>query len=320
MNYKDCAELLKKNNGYLILTHRNPDGDTVGSAAALCSALRRAGKTAYLYQNPDLNGKLLEYAQPYFISAGVLSGYPEEEFKPDYVIATDVATEGMLPKGFEGAVQLCVDHHPSNTHYAENCFVNGERASCGEIILEIIKALRGNVTKNEATLLYMALSTDTGCFKYANTNSQAFRAAAEMLRFGADNADINFKFFRTASPARIKLEGLIYSSLSYYRDGKITVAVITNEMMDAAGATDEDTDDIASLAGRAEGCQLSVTIREKKDGVCRLSLRSTEAVNSSEICAVFGGGGHAMAAGCSITGTPEKAREMILDVIDEVWK
>lgn len=311
MNKKECVELLKNNNNFLIITHKNPDGDTVGSSAALCSALRRAGKTAYVYRNPQITDKLTPYVEPYFADDG---------FVPGYVIAVDVAAEGMLANGFEDAVQLCIDHHPSNSGYAENTLLNASCAACGEIVLDVIKALPGNITKNEATLLYIAVSTDTGCFQYSNTNAATFRAAAELMRAGADNISVNTIFFRKVSAARIKLEGLIYSSLRFYRGGKISVATITLEMMAESGASEEDMDDIASLANRVEGSILGITIREKEDGTCRFSLRSTSEVNSSEICAVFGGGGHAMAAGCSITGTPEKARDMMLDVIDEVWK
>lgn len=311
MTVKECAELLKKHDHFLILTHKNPDGDTVGSAAALCSALRRIGKTAFVMPNSGLTSLLSPYISAYFAPEG---------YAPSFVIAVDIAAEGLFTPGFEGAVQLCIDHHPSNSRYAESLLLCDDRSSCGEIVLELIKALRGTVTKGEATLLYMALSTDNGCFKYANTNAPAFRAAAELLRYGADNAGINMRFFRKASPARLKLEGLIYSSLAYYRGGQIAVAEITLDMLAQSGAGEEDMDDIASLAGRAEGCELSITIREQKDGTCRLSLRSTEKVNSGEICAVFGGGGHALAAGCTITGSPQRVCEMLLDVIDEVWK
>lgn len=311
MNFKECAELLKKNDNYLILTHKNPDGDTVGSAAALCNALRRIGKTAYAMPNIGITEKLGEYIAEYIAPEG---------FAPNYVIAVDIASESQFTPNFNGAVQLCIDHHHSNTHYAAALLLCDERSSCGEIVLEVIKALKGSLTKREATLLYMALSTDNGCFKYANTNAAAFRAAAELLRYGADNAGINMRFFRKASPARLKLEGLIYQSLCYYRSGQIAVATITLDMLAQSGAGEEDMDDIASLAGRAEGCDLSATIRENENGTCRVSLRSTDKVNSSDICAVFGGGGHALAAGCSITGTPERAKEMLLDVINEVWK
>ena len=311
MNYKQCAKLLLTHENILIVTHRNPDGDTVASAAALCSALRRGGRNAYLYPNPQVNRHLRPFAEQYFAPEG---------FAAKYTVAVDVATEGMLPKGFEGAVDLCIDHHPTNSGYAAETLVRADKSSCAEAVMEVILSMNTDLTADEATLLYIGLATDTGCFQYSNTNAPAFRAAAELLRLGADNSDVNLRFFRRVSPARLKLEGLIYSGLGFYRDGKITVAEITRAMMAQSGASEDDMDDIASLAGRADGCVLSITIREQADGTCRLSLRSTSEVNSSDICAVFGGGGHALAAGCTISGSVEKARELILDVVNEVWK
>ncbi len=310
-NLKECAGFLLAHDNILLITHVNPDGDTVGSAAALCLALRRAGKTAYLYPNNQITEKLLPYAEPLFSPPG---------FKAEYVVAVDVATEQMLARGFSAEVDLCIDHHSSNSLYAKSWLVRSDKAACGEIILELIKKLNGDISKDEADLLYIAVSTDTGCFQYSNTNSAAFKAAAELLQAGADNALVNTVFFRKVSRARLMLEGLIYSSMTFHRDGKIAVACVTREMLETSGASDDDLDDLAGLAGRAEGSVLNITIREMNDGNSKVSLRSDKTVNSSDICAVFGGGGHSMAAGCTIMGTPEKAREMLLAVIDEVWK
>lgn len=311
MNYKDCAEFLKKRDNYLIVTHKNPDGDCMGSAAALCSALRRAGKKAYLYPN----GQVIALLRPY-----VEGFYAPEGYEAGCIVAVDTATEKMFALGFEGQVELCIDHHPSNSRYAPNLLLQAQRASCGEIVLELIKSLRGNISREEADLLYIAVSTDTGCFAYSNTNAATMRAAAELLKAGADNHAINTAFFRKRSLARLRLEGMIYSGMQIHRGGKLVIASVTREMMDRAGATEDDLDDIAGLAGRVEGSVLSVTIREMPDGGSKLSLRSNHEVNSCDICAVFGGGGHAMAAGCSLACAPDKAAVMIKDVIDEVWK
>ena len=310
-NLKECAGLLLAHDDILLITHSNPDGDTVGSAAALCLALRRAGKNAYLYPNTQITEKLLLYAQPLF---------PPLDFRPGYTVAVDAATEQLLAHGFSEGVDLCIDHHPSNSHYAKSWLVRGEKAACGEIILDLIKKLNGGVSKEEADLLYIAISTDTGCFQYSNTNSATFKAAAELLEAGADNTLINTAFFRKVSPARLRLEGMIYSTMTFHRDGKIAVVCVTREMLEASGVSEDDLDDLAGLSGRAEGSVLNITIREMNDGNSKVSLRSDKTVNSSDICAVFGGGGHAMAAGCTIMGTTGKAKEMLLAVIDEVWK
>ena len=311
MNVKECARLLSERDDILLVTHKNPDGDTMGSAAALCSALRRKGNTAWLYPNPAVIEKLRPYVEKYFAP---------EDFRPAYIVSVDVATEKMFARGFAQAVNLCIDHHPTNSHYAPKELIRSDRSSCGEVVLELIKVLCGGVARNEANLLYIAVSTDTGCFQYSNTNARTLAAAAELLKLGADNSDINIKFFRKISPARMKLEGMIYSGMSFHRNGAVTVATVTRKMMAEAGATEDDCDDLAGLAGKAEGSMVSITIREQEDGSSKVSVRSMPGISSSEICAVFGGGGHAMAAGCTIACSPEKAKEMLLAVVDEVWR
>lgn len=311
MNNNEFAKCLSGRDKFLILTHKNPDGDTVGSACALCSALRRRGKTAYLYPNRQISKKLMPYAQPLFAPEG---------YTPGCVLSVDIATEELFPLGFEGKAELCVDHHPTNSHFAKKELIRPERSACGEIVLDLIKTLCGKPDREEATLLYIALTTDTGCFQYANVNARSFSAAAELVGYGADNRKVSLEFFRKVSDARIKLEGLIYSSMEYYRDGKLTVATVTKDMLKQAGAGEDDCDDLAGLPGRAESSVVSVTIKETKDGKSKISVRSNPEVSSSDICAVFGGGGHDMAAGCTISSPPDKAKEMLLAVIDELWK
>ena len=310
MKAEACARLLAERDRILLVTHYNPDGDTAASAAALCSALRRAGKTAYLFPNGQIGPRLRAYVGAFFAPA---------DFVPDYTVTVDVATERMFPRGFAGAVDLAIDHHPTNSHYAPAECIDPARAACGEIVLRIVQALCGGVTKEEADLLYIALSTDCGCFQYANTDAHAFRTAAELLELGADNADINQLFFRQVTPARLKLEGMIYSAIRFYRDGQIAVNTITQDMLRESGVTEEELDDIAGLVGRARGHRVGITIRENPDGTSKISVRSGPDFDSSALCAVFGGGGHKMAAGCEIQAPPEKARELLLQVLDEVW-
>lgn len=311
MTAQECSQLLLSKNNILIITHTNPDGDTLCSAAALCSALRRAGKRANLFRNPAVTTKYMPHVEKYFAP---------KSFKSKYIVSVDVATEKMFAEGFDGAIDLCIDHHPTNSHYAKKELVCPDKAACGEIVLALIKEMCGGITQEEADLLYIAVTTDTGCFQYLNTNAATFRAAAELLEYGADTGMVNVKFFRKASRARLKLEGMIYSTMGFYRDGKISVAIITKEMLRQAGAGEEDCDDLAGLAGRAEGASVNITIRERDNGSSKVSVRTGRDVSSSDICAVFGGGGHAMAAGCTIDCPPEKARDMLLAVIDEVWK
>ena len=175
MTILECVEALSAHNDVLILTHARPDGDTLGSAAALCSALRRAGKTAALYPNPEITAHFMDYVGPY-LGTKTSGGY---------VVSIDVAEEKLFPKGFEGTTDLAIDHHPKNPGFAaDGLLLDGAKASCGEIVMQVIKGLCGGISKEEADLLYLALSTDCGCFQYGNTKADTHIAAAELIDCG----------------------------------------------------------------------------------------------------------------------------------------
>ena len=309
-NYANAVtKWLLAHDNFLILTHKNPDGDTLCSAAALCSALQRAGKSAYLFPNSQATEKMKQYTDTWIADADY--GY-------ECTVSVDVASPDMLLHGFQGDVDCCIDHHPTNTSFGKVNLICPEKSACGEIILTVIENIHQHLTKEEANLLYIALSTDTGCFQYSNTNAATLSAAAKLLRYGADNAALNLTFFRKVSRARILLEGRIFSSLYFHKDGRVVVATVTRKMMQECGATEDDCDDLASLPGRIEGADVGITIREKEDGYSKISVRTSAAVSAVEICTFFGGGGHAMAAGCTIEADPQKARELLLAVADEV--
>lgn len=310
MTVQDCTAFLREHDDYLLITHIRPDGDTLCSAAALCSALRRAAKTAWLYPNEEATEKYRAYMGGYFAPAG---------YDHQTVVSVDTAEEGMFPKGFSGDVDLAIDHHGSNSGYGKLTLVRPDYAACGELVLEIIQDLCGDLTQEEATLLYIAIATDTGCFQYMNTNAHTLRCAAQTVELGAPNGQLNVTFFRSVPQARIVLEGMIYREMRFFRDGKIVIAPVTQSMMDDAGVTENDLDDLAGLAGRPEGSIVSVTLKEKENGVWKVSMRSKPEVNVSDLCAKFGGGGHAMAAGCAIDGDLETVIGKILSAIDEEW-
>lgn len=310
MDYRDFSARLLERDDFLILSHVNPDGDTLGSGAALCSALRRMGKTAFVNKNPQITPRTEGYVSPYFAPEG---------FLPGCVVAVDIAAPVLFPYGFEGDVDFCVDHHPTNSGYAASTLLRDGKSSCGEAILELIDAMTGSVTLTEATLLYIALTTDTGCFQYMNTNADTMRCAARLIELGADHHTVVHDFFRKVSAARLKLEGMIYASMRFYRNDTIVTAIVTQDMLRNAGTTENDLDDLAGLPGRCAGSDLTILIRELPDGRSKCSVRSSPRVDSSAICAVYGGGGHAMAAGVALDCAPREAERMLLESADRVW-
>ena len=308
MNINDCIDYLKAHDGYLIVTHIRPDGDTLGCAAALCHTLRRMGKTAYILKNPELMRSYEAWIAPF---------HAPEDFAAETVVAVDMAAESVFPIGFDRHVDLCIDHHATNSGYADHVCCEPEDAACGELVLKLVKGLVGGLDRETADYLYIAVSTDTGCFVYANTTADTHRAAAELIEAGADMKSLNVKLFRTFSYSRVLLESMIYGGLRRYHNGEINVATVTLDMMEKAGATEDDCDDLASLAGRVEGNRVSCTIRQMGPGECKISLRSGEFFDSAAVCALHGGGGHRMAAGCTVLETPERAREILVREIEE---
>lgn len=313
MTITECAAFLRSNDGYLLLTHVRPDGDTLCSAAALCSALRRLGKTAFLLDNPGTTDKYRGFVEKYIAAP---------DFTPECVVSVDTADVNMLTDGFDKAtaVDLAIDHHRSNSGYARETLVMPDMAACGEIVMRVIEELHGALTKEEAELIYAALSTDCGCFCYGNTTPQTLRDAAHVIEYGVNNGYYNKLLFRSFSFSRLKLEGMIYASLRSYCEHRINVAVVTLDMLEQAGATENDCDDLASLAGKVEGNVCAITIREMPDGRSKASVRTDETVNASQICAVFGGGGHAMAAGCTADMGPYELADKLVDITKEYLK
>ncbi len=311
MDYREAAEFLKAHDNYLILTHKRPDGDTIGCAAGLCRALRKLGKTAHILPNEDATTLL----------AGYLDGLTAPEgFEPDTVVSTDIAALGLLPNNalpYQDRIDLAIDHHPSQEFFAKETCLEADKAACGEIIWKICNEL-GVMDGDIAAPLYVAVSTDCGCFVYANTTPHTHKVAAALMEQGIDFKALNKRHFRTKSMRRMKLESLILRNMHLYHGGTVAVAPISLAMMDEAGATSEDTDDLAAFLGQIEGVLHTATIREHEGGECRISVRTkADLLNATRVCARLGGGGHKAASGCTVKGTVAEAEAAILAAIDD---
>ena len=312
MTYTEAAELLRRQDNILILTHRRPDGDTIGCAVGLCAALRELGKTAWLLPNADATALFTPYLEGYLAPDG---------FSPAFVVSVDIAGRGLFPENarcwLEKGVDLAVDHHGSNEGFGkENC-VDPGRAACGELIYDIIRQW-GPVSPAAALPLYLAVSTDTGCFVYSNTTPDTHRVAAALMDTGIDYRSVNKRHFRTKSFKRLRLESMITQDMELFDNGTIAIAAVSLDMMNALDAREEDAEDIAAFAGQVEGVETAVTIRELRPGECKLSVRTSAGLNASAVCALLGGGGHAAAAGCSVAGSVADAKAAILAAIRQV--
>ena len=306
IDVQQAAEFLKANDDYLILMHASPDGDTLGGGHALCGALQRMGKRAKAVCPDEIPHKFD------YLAAAV----KEQGFEPKNVVCVDIADTKLLGdmKAVGDTAKLCIDHHESNTNYAEMMLLQPEYAAACELVYEVINALGVPFDKELADCIYTGLSTDTGCFKFSNTTPQTHIIAAEMMRSGADYATINYIHFDLKSPARIKLEQDVLNNIRYYEGGRVALISVPLSLLD--GLPDIDSDDIGALANiprQIEGVDIGICVKEKKPGSFKVSLRTSELVNASELCAKFGGGGHIRAAGCSFNGTIEEAENTIVE-------
>ena len=239
---------------------------------------------------------------------GDICGADPGEIQPD----TALFDEGILDSF--GLVQLIVALEEA---FGRENIVRPEAAACGELIYDILAQL-GPITAELALPLYVAVSTDTGCFVYSNTTPHTHRVAAGLMEQGIDFKRLNKKHFRTKSVARMRLESLLLQGLYLCHDNTVAVATLSLDVMAKAGATNDDTEDIAAFVGQLEGLRHSATIRELKPGECKISMRTNaDYLDACAVCAHLGGGGHKAAAGCTVMGSVEEAKAAILQAIDQ---
>ena len=304
----ETAALLRSFDNVLILTHVRPDGDTVGCAAALCAALRRLDKTAYLLPNPGLTDSTRPYAAPYEAPEG---------FVPEKVVSTDIATVGLFPenaKPYADRVDLAIDHHPSFEHFAKANIVRSEAAACGELLYDILSQF-GPITPELALPLYVAVSTDCGCFAYTNTTAHTHAVAAALMNTGIDYKTVNKVFFRTKSRKRMQLEGAMLDSMEFFDADRVVLLYVPISLMERVQATESDAEDLSALGGQIEGVDCAVTMRELRPDVWKLSVRTTSRINATQVCQELGGGGHAAAAGCTVEAPLAEVKSRILEAI-----
>ena len=184
----------------------------------------------------------------------------------------------------------------------------------------MIPALGAEITPKIADCLYTGISTDTGCFRYPNASANTYRIAADLLEHGANAAEINRLMFDTKSRAAVALLKRLYSDMEFHCDGKCAVFCLTNDVVAETGASEDDLDGVSAMVRQVEGVLLGFTLREREEGVWKVSMRATNPADASVVCAKFGGGGHKGAAGCSLTGELEDVKARVVAACGEAIK
>lgn len=305
----EVAEILNNNDNFAILTHQYPDGDTLGSAYALCEVLQQIGKNAKVLVNGDLPEKYM------YLTKGINN----LEFKAESFVSVDVADRKLLGELeiYADKVILAVDHHETHRPFSNVYYVKSDSASNCENMFYIFKEMNVRFTRTICNALYTGIATDTGCFKYQNVTSDTHMISAELMKYGCDSYDINKAMFDTHSKNKKAIEAFVISNMSYYHNDEIAFAYTTKKMQEQFGVDDEDIQGISAIPRTIEGVKIGVTLRERDNGIFKVSMRTNNNIDASAICNKFDGGGHKAAAGCSIKGTVEQIREILLPVLYE---
>ncbi len=312
-NLRQTAHFLKKHDRYVILTHASVDGDTLGSAFALCYGLQEIGKAAQVICPEEIPKKFHFFAKetvPFSTDNAV-------------IIAVDVADRRLLGKNnelFGDRVALSIDHHVSNTAYAENLLLDADAAATCEIIFELLTEMKVNINNLTAQALYTGIATDTGCFKYSNVTARTFTIAAQLFQYDLDAAEINRLMFDTKSRNLLDLERRVLQTAEYHFNDRCMLLAVTSEMQRETGCNSTELEGIAVISRSLEGVLAGVTIKQIGEREFKISLRTYPPLNAADICKRLGGGGHVAAAGATVSGTLDEIKKQVLDAVKAVME
>ncbi len=297
-----------------IVGHVRPDGDCIGSQLALALALRNEGKKVTCWNENDVPQKLR------FLDRRDLFSKPRAGQKFDCVIATDCASFERLGTASKHVgdrrLFINIDHHASNTRYADINWIVGHEPSCGELIYKLLRAANWPVTQEIADCLFTAVSTDTGSFQYPNTRPMTYHVAGELVKRGADLAKICDEVYQSYSLSRVRLLRHVYNNFRLTHGDQIAYFWLKPGDFTRTGADRNDTEGLIEHIRDIEPVVVACAFEELEPGITRISLRSKNGrVNVNEIAAEFGGGGHKAAAGARIPGQTASVQRRVLSAV-----
>jgi len=305
--FEKLIPYINRHDNILILPHINEDGDALGSSFALRLMLMSMGKKAYVQMSA------------YHSYCDFLGGTKDNQPLDSYTLAIAVDSAGLDRLGERQTVfeqcqeRIVIDHHATNTGFGMENVIDGNASACGELIFKLAQELDVEVTPEIATALYMAISSDSGGFRYSNVSPETMRIGAALLECGAQSAKVNELLFESQSLEKLRLMKAALESLEVYDGGRICCITLTYEQFLQSGAKAEETDGLVNIPRSLDTADIAVFLREKADGTVKASLRSNDKADVSKICASFGGGGHVKAAGCSFDCSLDEAKKKIIE-------
>lgn len=305
-----ALQALKSLKTLALLTHVRPDGDAYGSLLALGLALESQGKKVFLYNEDGLldNYRFLPGAEKIQVT-------PQQRPEVDAILAIDNATYKRLGTNFvnwQADILLNIDHHVSNERYGEFNLIDPKAPATGQLLFELFSHAGWEITPAIADNLFVAISTDTGSFKYRNTTTRTFEVAAALSHAGARIADMSYHCYGCYPVRRTRLLKEVLQQLQFRCQDRLAYYPLTQAMYRTSGAKPEDTEGMIETIISNEGVDLAILFEEKAEGVIKLSFRSKGKVNVSELAKKFNGGGHPEAAGAQLKATLSEAQEKVL--------
>lgn len=322
--WKEITKLIKSCDSFLITTHINPDGDAIGSEMALKAFLEDIGKKVVVV-NSGVAPENLAFLDP----GGEIRIFPHDAGKEvlddvDVVFVLDVCNWehlGVFGKALKRNTtpRVCIDHHiMENDDFADVMVVDTSYASTGMMVYELIGTMGGVMSRVIAEAVYATIITDTGTFRFSNTDARAFRMAAELCDLGANPHDLYRHVFANKTWGAGRLLGPVLGTVQSTAEGRLAWIVATREMFDEASATYDDSDGFVDLVRAIKGVELVLFFKEIPDGRIKVSLRSNGLVDANAIARGFGGGGHRMASGMKVPGPVDEAVKTVIDACLQV--
>ncbi|MBQ9931948.1 MAG: bifunctional oligoribonuclease/PAP phosphatase NrnA [Firmicutes bacterium] len=313
----EMASALKEATSVLIYPHIKADGDGLGSAAALCHALRKMGKEAYILMEEKVSETLKFLDRGYCIyDASLLPS-------PDLTMALDCSDHTRFPgrsDSYEsGKVKICLDHHMTACPLGDICFVDPHAAATGELVYQLLMEMGVELDLEMAESLYTAILTDTGRFQYSNTSPATHQLAAKLLAIGVDSNKIHNQIYSNVSLGKLRITSMALSGVKLYFDGQVSVARVTRSMLEEAGALMEDTEGIVDALRSIQGVEVAVFLKEEEPEHIRASLRAKSWAEVDSVATRFEGGGHKKAAGCSLYTNIDEAEALIIDAVRGIF-
>ncbi|MDR0738666.1 MAG: bifunctional oligoribonuclease/PAP phosphatase NrnA [Oscillospiraceae bacterium] len=323
ISLENIADILNSEQNFTIVTHKNPDGDAIGSSLAIFNILKILGKNIRVLCSDFIpyNFRFLNnnYKGTKFENFVQIAKNFEEDDEESYIISVDLASANLLGSGLcflKKKINLCLDHHSSNDNYAESTFVDKKAAATCEIIYKISKIL--NVSSSEiATCMYTGIVTDTGGFSHANVTKNTHKITSELITMGANNVLVSKKIFASKTLKEIKLKARVLDSIELVLNKRCAFCKLENRDLEELRASKENAHGFASIPREIENVLIGVFLREESKDLWKVSIRTEVGIDASKICKSFGGGGHINASGCLIGGPLKKVKHELTEKISE---